>query len=89
MDIHQYPAIVEIGEGDDIGIFFPDIPGCVSMGSTFKETIISAVQVLDFHVKGYLEDGIPVPEPSTLSEIPLDSEVREVARILVPVEVPG
>lgn len=77
-----YPAILERGP-DGFGLFFPDLPGCVSAGETADEAARGGAEALALHVEGMIEDGEELPPPSALDELPVDPEVDEVARLLV------
>jgi predicted RNase H-like HicB family nuclease len=46
----------------------PDLPGCVAVGETLKETARLVWEAIEFHLEGLQEDGIAVPEPSTVAE---------------------
>jgi predicted RNase H-like HicB family nuclease len=84
--LHKYyPAIVEQGE-DGFGIFFPDLPGCVSFADKDENIVSAAEEALALHVQGMLEEGETLPPPSRLTQIQHDPDVTEVARILVRVE---
>lgn len=83
-----YPAIVERGE-HGYGVFFPDLPGCVSAGDTIHEAARNAEEALDLHLSGMAEDGVAFPVPSDLDAIPVDPDIVEAARILVRGERPG
>jgi len=83
-----YPAVVERGE-TGFGVFFPDLPGCVSAGDTIQEAALNAEDALAGHLIVMAESGETIPDPSGLDEIERDDEVDEVARILVRVERPG
>lgn len=61
----QYVAVLERGP-EGFGVFFPDLPGCVSAGSTMEEAIIGAREVLTLHIEGMVEDGLTVPKPSSM-----------------------
>ena len=54
--------------------FSPDLPGCVSTGSTREETEQNMYNAIEMHIEGLLEDGIPIPEPTTFSEYVLISD---------------
>jgi predicted RNase H-like HicB family nuclease len=82
-----YPAIVERG-AEGYGVFFPDLPGCVSAGDTLQEAARNAEEALQLHVECTIENGDPLPAPSELDAIERDPEVDEAARILVRVDVP-
>lgn len=81
-----YPAIVEAGDKPGFGVFFPDLDGCTSAGDTLQEAARNAEQALDLHLRGMIEDGLPVPAPRALDAIAPDPEIREAARILVRAE---
>jgi predicted RNase H-like HicB family nuclease len=46
----------------------PDLPGCVAVGETLDETARLIGEAIEFHLEGLREDGIAVPEPSTITE---------------------
>jgi predicted RNase H-like HicB family nuclease len=68
-------------------VYFPDVPGCVSAGSTEHETLENAEEALSFHLGAMARAGEPIP--GTSDDIPHDSEVEEYCRALVRVELPG
>ncbi len=82
MAIVHYPAIIEKGD-DGYGVFFPDLPGCVSFGNTQSEAFINAEEALALHIEGMIEDGLEFPIATRLDDLDCDIEVNEVARILV------
>ena len=84
-----YPAVIEQGE-TCFGVFFPDLPGCTSAGDTFTEAIANAHEALALHIAGLAEDGVALPEPSTIGSLPSPSaDVVVEAIILVGVTVPA
>jgi predicted RNase H-like HicB family nuclease len=83
-----YPAIVERGRAG-YGVFFPDLPGCVSAGTTVQEAARNAEEALTGHLLVSAQHGDPIPDPSELDAVERDPEVDEVARILVRAERPG
>lgn len=83
-----YPAIIERGP-EGFGVFFPDLPGCVSAGATVQEAAIGAEEALSGHLAIMIEHGDPLPDPSDISTIERDPEVEEVTRLLVRGERPG
>jgi predicted RNase H-like HicB family nuclease len=87
MAIVFYPAIIERAESDGYGVFFPDLPGCTSGGDTIQHAADQAREALGFHIAGMLEDGEQIPKPTPLEDIPTDVEVKEAARVLVPVSI--
>lgn len=89
MAIRYYPAIIERGEGPGFGVFFPDLPGCTSAGDTIEAAAQSAEEVLGLHLRGMIEDGDPLPDPTPLDRIEHDPEIGEAGRVLVRVDLPS
>lgn len=61
--VTTYFAVFEPGDGC-YGVYFPDLPGCVSMGDDFQGAMAGAQEALGLHLWGMEEDGDPIPEPS-------------------------
>lgn len=59
----SYLAVFE-PSGDGYGVYFPDLPGCISFGSSFDEACKSAEEALGLHLYGMEKDGDAIPEPS-------------------------
>jgi predicted RNase H-like HicB family nuclease len=47
--------------------YSPDLPGCVSTGTTREEVERNMHEAIELHVEGLREEGYPVPRPSTSS----------------------
>lgn len=45
------------------GVYFPDLPGCTSMGNTFEEAMDGAQEALGLHLWGMEDDGDDIPTP--------------------------
>lgn len=86
--VRYYPAVIERAK-DGFGVFFPDLPGCTSSGSSLQEAARNAEDALQAHVDVTAEHGETLPEPSDLDSIVAEPDVVEVARILVRAEMPG
>lgn len=78
-----YPAVLERGSPSGFGLYFPDLPGCVSTGVTAESAARRAADALAMHIQGMVEDGEELPSPSALTELLVDPEVDEFARVLV------
>lgn len=83
-----YPAIIEKGP-EGFGVYFPDLPGCVSAGSTAQEAAEGAQEALEGHLSVMAEFGDPIPDPSAIDAIHPEVDSIEVARLLVAGERPG
>ncbi len=82
-----YIAIIHKDPDSDYGVSFPDFPGCISAGSTLEEARWMGAEALHFHIEGMMEDGDPIPEPSSLDEVMLDANNRDGVAILVAVDI--
>lgn len=60
----NYLIIIEKTD-ENFSAYAPDVPGCVATGQTPEETRKNMQEALQFHFKGLLEDGLPIPEPVT------------------------
>lgn len=88
MAVTYYPAIIERGAAG-FGVFFPDLPGCVSAGGTIQEAARNAEEALSGHLVTSSEHGDEIAEPSDLDDVKRDPDVDEAARILVKADLPG
>lgn len=78
-----YIALIHKEESSDYGVSFPDLPGCVTAGTTLDEARAMAVEALALHLEGLAEDGQPLPEPSSLELVMENPENRDGVAILV------
>ena len=79
----EYIAYLHKNNKSDYGVSFPDFPGAVSAGKTLEEARQLAAEVLALHIHGMIEDGIPIPEPSTLDDLAGDAGMRGAVAFLV------
>ena len=54
--------------GDNYSAYSPDLPGCIATGDTREETERSMWEAVRMHVQGMIEDVLPVPQSSAVSE---------------------
>lgn len=87
MAVCYYPAIIERGKGV-FGVFFPDLPGCVSAGKTQDEAARNAEEALAMHLEALIKDGEALPEPTKLDAIATDDDVDVAAKLVVRAETP-
>lgn len=80
-----YIALLRRDPDSDFGVDFPDFPGCITAGKTLEEARQMAAEALDLHMAGMLEDGDPIPEPSSLDAIMADPDNRDATAFLVDV----
>ena len=82
--MRHYIALIHKDAEGDYGVSFPDLPGCISAGSSLDEARAMAVEALALHVAGMTEEDEAVPEPSSLEAVMSDPENRDGVAILVP-----
>lgn len=68
----KYQALLHKGP-TSYGATVPDLPGVFAFGETAEETRELIASAIDFHIRGLVADGDPVPEPSDfeLIEVPV------------------
>jgi predicted RNase H-like HicB family nuclease len=84
----DFIAYLHKDRDSDFGVSFPDFPGCVTAGKTLEEAHRMAAEALALHIAGMVEDGDPIPEPSTLDVLADDPDRKDALAFLVHVE-PG
>jgi predicted RNase H-like HicB family nuclease len=82
----EYIAYLHKDRRSDFGVSFPDFPGCVTAGKTLEEARRLAPEALALHIKGMMEDGEPVPEPSTIDDLAGDPSLKGAVAFLVKVD---
>jgi len=63
----RYAMIIETGDAN-YSAYLPDLPGCVATGKTLDEVRQRMREAIELHLAGMREDGLPVPEPTTLAD---------------------
>jgi predicted RNase H-like HicB family nuclease len=61
----KYAIVVERAERN-YAAYVPDLPGCVATGVTVEETERHLREAIELHVAGMREDGLEVPDPSSV-----------------------
>jgi predicted RNase H-like HicB family nuclease len=62
----KYLIVIE-KSGAGYSAYSPDLPDCVSTGATPEETEAKMKEAVELHIEGLKEEGLSVPEPSSLS----------------------
>lgn len=58
-----YLAIFE-PSNTGFGVYFPDFPGCISLGDCIEETYVNAKEALELHYYNMIKDHVKIPVPS-------------------------
>jgi predicted RNase H-like HicB family nuclease len=62
----RYLIIIERTESG-FSAYFPDVPGCVSTGSSVAELEANMSEAIAAHLAELREDGATVPEPTSVA----------------------
>lgn len=74
----HYVAIIEdAGPDYAIGVWFPDLPGCVSAGDDMDEALLNAPDALKLYAESLAAENRPLPKPRSLSALRADPSVSE------------
>ncbi len=63
----RYGVVIEKGL-NNYSAYVPDLPGCVSTGSTIDEVEKNIKEAISFHIDGLKEDGLTIPDSTTICE---------------------
>ncbi len=68
-EVRMYRVLVVTEKADgNYSAYAPDLPGCVATGKTVEEVGRNMHDAIEMHVRGLLEDSLPVPESYASSE---------------------
>jgi len=70
-----YPAVfTPLDDSDGYCVSFPDLPGCVTQGSSLADAIEMAADAASGWVLDEIEDGNDIPKSSPADEVELDGD---------------
>jgi predicted RNase H-like HicB family nuclease len=65
--MYRFLVVIEKANGN-YSAYSPDLPGCIATGKSRAEVAQNMHEAIDMHVRGMVEDGIPVPKPHATAE---------------------
>ena len=65
--MHRFLIVVEKADGN-FSAYSPDLPGCVATGRTRDKVSRNMYKAIEMHVRGLLEDNLPVPKSHSYAE---------------------
>lgn len=85
-DFYVYPAIFGYeDENQQVGVYFPDIPGCTAQGIGYADAVEQAQGALSLHLWSMEEDGDYIPAPSPVQDIKPDTdEFVTIVKVFMP-----
>jgi len=85
----KYIGLIHKDADSDYGVSFPDLPGCISAGSTLEEARAMAAEALALHLDGLEEDGAVVPPPSSANAVFGHPDAADALAIIVVEALPA
>jgi predicted RNase H-like HicB family nuclease len=65
--MHRFLIVIEKTDGN-YSAYSPDLPGCVATGKTRNQVARNMHEAIELHVRGLLEDKLPVPQSRSSAE---------------------
>lgn len=62
--MERYAIVIEAAK-TNLAAYAPDLPGCMATGKSTAEVECLIREAIELHLKGMIEDGLPIPEPSS------------------------
>jgi predicted RNase H-like HicB family nuclease len=63
----RYAIVIEKADGN-YSAYVPDLPGCIATGDSVAAVESEIRDAIRFHIDGLKEDGLPVPEASSIAD---------------------
>ena len=63
----RFAIVIEKG-ANNYGAYVPDLPGCITTGSTVEEVKRNMVEAIELHLYGIREEQDFIPAPESLAE---------------------
>jgi predicted RNase H-like HicB family nuclease len=63
----RYAIVIEKANRN-YSAYVPDLPGCVATGESVVAVETEIRDAIRFHIEGLKEDGLPVPEPTSIAD---------------------
>jgi predicted RNase H-like HicB family nuclease len=65
--MHRFLVVIEKAEGN-YSAYSPDLPGCIATGANHEVVERNMHEAIEMHVRGLLEDKLPIPETTSFAE---------------------
>ena len=76
----RYSVIIE-QTPSNYSAYVPDLPGCVTTGSTIEETVENMKEAISLHRESMVDLNIPIPEPSEQLQPTPDNAVTRLVEV--------
>jgi predicted RNase H-like HicB family nuclease len=61
----KYAIVIEKADSN-YSAYVPDLPGCIATGDSIDSVELQICEAIQFHIEGMREDGVELPEASSL-----------------------
>ncbi|OAJ33177.1 hypothetical protein A0O36_02629 [Piscirickettsiaceae bacterium NZ-RLO1] len=82
-----YPIVIFKDEDSDYGVVVPDLPGCITAGSTYEEALSMASKAVDGHISCLVDEGYTLPVASTIDQYVNHKEYKGGILALIEVDI--
>ena len=65
--MYLFLIVIEKANGN-YSAYSPDLPGCIATGKTREQAARHMHEAIEMHVRGLLEDELPVPKSQSFAE---------------------
>lgn len=65
--MYRFLIVIEKA-GGNYSAYSPDLPGCIATGATREEAERNMHEAIELHVRGLIEDHLPIPESTSFAE---------------------
>ena len=65
----RFVGVVTKEPTSSYGVYFPDLPGCITAGKSMAEVRRFAAEALGLHLDGMTANGAEIPVPRSLQDI--------------------
>ena len=65
--MYRFLIVIEKANGNH-SAYSPDLPGCIATGTTREEAERNMHEAIEMHIKGMIEDNLPIPESHSFAE---------------------
>ena len=82
-----FPIAIHKDPDTCYGVTVPDLPGCISAGSTIDEAMLMAREAIALHLEGIIEDGLEWPTPTDIETLRANPDYADAIWAVVNVDL--
>jgi predicted RNase H-like HicB family nuclease len=83
----NFPVAIHKEPNSIYGVSVPDLPGCISAGSTIDEALAEVREAITLHLEGVLEEGLDWPTPSDIETLRQSPDYAEAIWAIVSIDL--